>query len=235
MVSTDAAVRIAEIYSSRQGEGFLTGTPSVFVRVSGCNLRCDFCDTPFTSWQPEGESTGVDAIVERVLAETPGHVVVTGGEPLLFDEVVPLCRLLRAAGRHVTIETAGTVDQPVECDLLSLSPKLSNSTPSLARAGAWRERHERTRDAPQVVRRLLRDYVYQLKFVVETPADCDELLDWLARFPEVRRDRVLLMPQGVDSQRLSQIGAWLEPYCREHDFVFCPRRHIEWYGAVRGT
>src|SRR5438874_12490999 len=98
-------MRIAEVYTSRQGEGLLTGTPSVFVRTSGCNLRCWFCDTPYTSWQPEGEDWSVDAVVEeaRRLAAEIRHVVVTGGEPMLFAELIPLCARLHSAGLHITI------------------------------------------------------------------------------------------------------------------------------------
>lgn len=226
---------IAEIYRSRQGEGLLTGTESVFVRVSGCNLRCDFCDTPYTSWQPEGTHLTLDEVLQRVLAYETPHVVLTGGEPLLFDEVVPLCEQLRRSRHHITIETAGTVSQPVACDLMSISPKLSNSTPSVERAGPWRERHERSRDVPAVIQQLTTGYEYQLKFVVGSLADCLEVEDWLQRYPLARRDRVLLMPQGTDPRTLDGIAIWLEPYCREQQLLFCPRRHIEWYGAVRGT
>lgn len=228
-------VLIAEIYRSLQGEGFLTGTDSVFVRVSGCNLRCDFCDTPYTSWQPEGANQSVAQVLEAVLAYPVRHVVLTGGEPLLFDELVPLCDQLRQRQWHITIETAGTVWQPVACDLMSISPKLGNSTPSLARAGAWRERHERARDVPEVIARLLAEYEYQLKFVVASLADCREVEEWLRRYPAARRDRTLLMPEGTSLAALQAIGEWLEPYCRERQLTFCPRRHIEWYGAVRGT
>lgn len=228
-------LRISEIYRSKQGEGLLTGTPSVFVRVSGCNLRCGFCDTPYTSWAPEGETMKLDDLFERVVALETRHVVLTGGEPMLFDAIVEFCARLRDSDFHLTIETAGTVDQPVACDLMSISPKLSNSTPSVELAGAWRDRHERTRDAPQVIERLVRDYAYQLKFVIATLDDCHEVQNWLTRFPAVQRERVLLMPEGTDPQRLEQIGHWLQPYCDEHGLRFCPRRHIEWYGARRGT
>ena len=128
-------MRIAEIYLSRQGEGFLTGTESVFVRVSGCNLRCHYCDTPFASWRPEGEDFSAAEIQEQVLAYDCPHVVLTGGEPLLFSELIPLCGGLRTRGRHITIETAGTLYLPLECDLLSISPKLANSTPSRGAGG----------------------------------------------------------------------------------------------------
>ena len=228
---------IAEIYSSLQGEGLLTGRPSIFVRASGCNLRCWFCDTPYTSWQPEGEDWSVEAIfdeVERLKAQIH-DVVITGGEPMLFAELIPLCQRLKAAGLHITIETAGTLFLPVECDLMSISPKLASSTPSEERAGRWAARHEQTRHQKDVIGRLTNDYKYQLKFVIDTPADLAEVNVWLAEFPQVDRRRVLLMPQGIVPSGLAQIGQWLEPYCREHGFVFCPRKHIEWYGARRGT
>jgi 7-carboxy-7-deazaguanine synthase len=163
------------------------------------------------------------------------HVVITGGEPMLFAELIPLCDALHAAGWHITIETAGTLYLPVRCDLLSLSPKLAGSTPSAQRAGKWAARHEQTRHQPEVIRRLTREHDYQLKFVIDTPADLAEVQAWLGEFPHVRQDRVLLMPQGTEVQSLGGIGQWLEPYCREHGFVFCPRKHIEWYGATRGT
>ena len=128
-----AAVRIAEIYLSIQGEGLLTGCESVFVRTSGCNLRCWFCDTPFASWNPEGEDLSISEIVRQVRSHDCRHVVLTGGEPMLWSELVPLTTALRREGHHITIETAGTLYLPVHCDLLSLSPKLASSTPDRRR------------------------------------------------------------------------------------------------------
>src|SRR3569623_1543668 len=131
-------MRIAEIFASRQGEGLLTGTPSVFVRASGCNLRCWFCDTPYTSWEPEGDDRSVEEIVaeiERLKTAEIKHVVLTGGEPMLFAELIPLSQRLSTAGFHITVETAGTLDLPVTCDLMSISPKLANSTPTAAHSG----------------------------------------------------------------------------------------------------
>ncbi|MBI4908810.1 MAG: 7-carboxy-7-deazaguanine synthase QueE, partial [Acidobacteria bacterium] len=122
-------MKISEIFYSIQGEGVLAGVPSVFVRTSGCNLRCVWCDTPYTSWSPEGVDMTIAAIVERVAADSKGHVVVTGGEPMIQPQIGELTRALRGLGQHITIETAGTVAPEVECDLMSISPKLSNSTP----------------------------------------------------------------------------------------------------------
>ena len=228
-------MRLAEIYRSVQGEGLLTGASSVFVRVSGCNLRCWFCDTPYASWAPEGEDWPLDDIVEQVHRLGTDHVVVTGGEPMLYAELIPLCQRLQDAGAHITIETAGTLYLPVRCDLMSISPKLANSTPPLERGGNWTARHERTRHSPDVVRRLMAEHRWQLKFVVDAPQDLAEIESYLAHFPALERKGVLLMPQGIDQAELAAKGAWLEPYCREHGYGFCPRKHIEWFGAVRGT
>src|SRR3954454_17489655 len=104
-------MKIAEIFYSIQGEGKLTGVPSVFVRISGCNLRCVWCDTPYASWDPEGEDLQVDQIVQRVVAFGAHHVVVTGGEPMIMPDIAQLCDALKG---HITIETAATVFHPVK-------------------------------------------------------------------------------------------------------------------------
>jgi 7-carboxy-7-deazaguanine synthase len=228
-------MRIAEIYRSVQGEGFLTGVPSVFVRASGCNLRCWFCDTPYTSWRPEGRDMSVDEIVAQAEEWEARHAVVTGGEPMLFAELIPLCGRLRAAGRHVTIETAGTLYLPVGCDLMSISPKFATSAPSATSHPRWHRRHERERHRPEVIRQLIAEHDYQIKFVIDSPEDLQTVGCYLAEFPEVSRERVLLMPQGIDQEELESRASWLRPYCRAEGLVFCPRKQIEWFGPVRGT
>jgi 7-carboxy-7-deazaguanine synthase len=230
-----AAVRIAEIYLSIQGEGLLTGCESVFVRTSGCNLRCWFCDTPFASWNPEGEDLSCAEIVEQVLSHGCRYVVITGGEPMLWSELVPLTAALSERGQHITIETAGTLYLPVHCNLLSLSPKLGNSAPDRRRHPRWHVRHEQTRHAPQVVRRLIREYPYQVKFVVDRPQDFAEVQAYLDSMPEIDRSRVMLMPQGTNPDELAARAAWLKPYCERTGLRYCPRKHIEWFGLVRGT
>ncbi len=228
-------MRIAEIFQSIQGEGRLTGTESVFVRVGGCNLRCSFCDTPYASWSPEGEELSVDEIIVRVEPFDCPHVVLTGGEPMLFAEAVPLCAELRRLGRHVTIETAATLYLPVECDLMSISPKLSNSRPSPESDPDWARRHEKQRHRADVVRRLVAEYDYQVKFVVDRPEDCREIESYLAELPEIDRARAMLMPQGIDQQELAKKAQWLEPYCKQNSLQYCPRRQVEWFGQQRGT
>jgi 7-carboxy-7-deazaguanine synthase len=228
-------LKIAEIYASIQGEGLLAGTPSAFVRASGCNLRCWFCDTPYASWQPEGDDLAVDKILDEVRRHDARHVVLTGGEPMLFAEIVPLTEALRAEGRHITIETAGTLYLDLACDLMSISPKLANSAPPVEQDPRWHRRHERTRHRPEVVRRLIERYPWQLKFVVDQPADCRDVEAYLAELPAVNRGRVMLMPQGTQQVELAKQQDWLAPYCQEHGLLYCPRKQIEWFGLTRGT
>jgi 7-carboxy-7-deazaguanine synthase len=228
-------MRIAEIYKSVQGEGLLTSTPSVFVRTSGCNLRCWYCDTPFASWQPEGSDFAVDEIVAEVEEWDCRHVVLTGGEPLLFAELIPLAEQLRKRGQHITVETAGTLFLPIHCDLMSISPKLSGSAPDPVRHSHWSRRHQRQRFQVEVLRELVRRYDYQLKFVIDRREEIAEVQELLTHLPSVRQDRVMLMPQGTSREELAERGAWLEPLCAQTGWTFCPRRQIEWFGPVRGT
>jgi len=224
-------LRIAELFYSLQGEGALVGVPSVFIRTSGCNLRCAWCDTPYTSWQPEGTDLSLDQILDEVRGHPARHVVVTGGEPMIAPEIVALSGRLRAAGMHITIETAGTVFQPVACDLMSISPKLANSTPS---DPGWSGRHERLRIQPDVLAELMSRYEHQLKFVVARPEDLDEVREIITTL-QAARDRVILMPEGTDHERLRERGLWLAEICKNEGFRFSPRLHVELWGNQRGV
>jgi 7-carboxy-7-deazaguanine synthase len=223
-------MRIAEIFYSLQGEGSLLGVPSVFVRTSGCNLRCSWCDTPYTSWQPEGEERSLDEILERVAAFPARHVVVTGGEPMIAPGIVELTERLRARGLHITIETAGTVFAPVACDLMSISPKLANSTPE----GPWATRHETLRFQPDILRRLIETYDYQLKFVVTTPEDLGEIGSMLDQL-KADRAKVILMPEGVEPSVLRERGVWLAEIAKREGFRLSPRLHVDLWGNRRGV
>lgn len=228
-------MNISEIYHSVQGEGQLQGTPSSFVRVAGCNLRCWFCDTPFASWKPEGEDRSVSEILEEVESHPTDHVVLTGGEPLLFAEMIPLTRQLHRMGKHITIETAGTLQLPVTCDLMSISPKLANSDPSLEKAPKWRARHQRDRYRPDVLHQLLGQYPSQLKFVIDKPDDVLEVEAYLSEFDYIRPDQIWLMPQGVEQRQLAAKQIWLKLECDRRGWHLCERKHIEWFGNLRGV
>jgi 7-carboxy-7-deazaguanine synthase len=229
---------ISEIFHSIQGEGELTGVPSVFVRTSGCNLRCVWCDTPYTSWKPEGEEMQVEVVVERVLSFPCSHVVLTGGEPMVAKGIHELVARLRQAGKHITIETAGTIaPEGIACDLASISPKLANSTPSPEFAGtAWVERHEKTRLQPEILSQWIDSYPFQLKFVVSDAqqlVEITQLLIFLDR--SIPACKALLMPEGVTVETLGSRRDWLIDACKQHGYRFCQRLHIDLFGNTRGT
>lgn len=228
---------ISEIFYSLQGEGELSGVPSVFVRTSGCNLRCNWCDTPYASWAPEGAPMSVPEIVAAVRTHPGRHVVVTGGEPMIAPEIKTLTARLKELGYHITIETAGTVaPDGIVCDLASLSPKLKNSAPDARLDDAWRKKHDTLRWQPEVVRVWLAAYGYQLKFVVAQPAEVDEIEAMLAQLGgEIPRARVLLMPEGVTVEALRAKAGWLGELCKGRGYRYAPRLHIELYGNKRGT
>ena len=223
-------MRVAEIFYSVQGEGSLVGTPSVFVRTSGCNLRCAWCDTPYASWEPEGQDLAVSDVVSEVVGYGPRRVVITGGEPMIVPEIVALSQELRRAGLHITIETAGTVYAAVTCDLMSISPKLSNSTPQ----GRWAAQHERLRIQPDILQRLTSAYEYQLKFVVASPQDLPEIQSLLEQIG-AERGKVILMPEGTEAPLLRERALWLVEICKREGFRYSPRLHIDLYGNRRGV
>jgi 7-carboxy-7-deazaguanine synthase len=224
-------VKISEIFYSVQGEGMLVGVPSVFVRTSGCNLRCVWCDTPYTSWQPEGQERSVDSILDEVNSYGASHVVVTGGEPMIAPEIQELSARLT---QHLTVETAGTVDANVRCDLMSISPKLANSTPHTRDNGRWADRHERLRYQPEILRRLIQLYPYQLKFVITDPGDLGQVNSIVSDIG-ASRSRVLLMPEGVDAAILAERGRWLADIAKREGFRLTPRLHIDLWGNRRGV
>lgn len=226
-------MKVSEIFYSIQGEGVLAGVPSVFVRVSGCNLRCVWCDTPYTSWSAEGRETSVEEILAEVRGYGASHAVLTGGEPMIFPEAVELTRRLKEASVHLTIETAGTVYQPVVCDLMSISPKLANSTPLEREGGRWAAQHDRLRYQPDVLRKLTSEYNYQLKFVVTGPEDTLEIERIIA---EIGGDptHVVLMPEGTSAGAIRERAQWLAELCKRHGFRYSPRLHVDIWGNERG-
>jgi len=231
-------MRIAEIFYSIQGEGKLTGVPSVFIRTSGCNLRCGWCDTPYASWHPEGALMTEMEILAAAAVHPTSHVVLTGGEPMIAPGVASLAAQLKARGHHVTIETAATVaPQGIACDLASLSPKLGHSTPSTAVAGElWAARHERNRLNLSVLRAWIGNYAFQLKFVVRAAADVAEIQSLLNELSvRVPPENVLLMPEGTTEISLRERAGWLVDICKQTGYRFCPRVQVALFGHTRGT
>jgi 7-carboxy-7-deazaguanine synthase len=245
-VDASAALPVNELFHSLQGEGRLVGTPSVFVRTSGCNLRCWFCDSYHTSWEPTGAWLSVDEIVERVEEFDAEHVVLTGGEPLVHEASADLLDRLAERGYHTTVETNGTVYRDAAIDLASVSPKLASSTPTEQNAPegvdpeAWTERHEDRRIDYDALTRLVEEYGTQLKFVVTGPDDVPEietLVDEVrdrASVP-VPNDRVLLMPEGVTREQVDETRTVVADLALEHGYRYTPRLHVDLWNDAPGT
>jgi len=229
-------MKLSELFYSIQGEGKLVGVPSVFVRASGCNLRCTWCDTPYASWEPEGADVSVAEIVARVVGFGARHAVLTGGEPMIMPEIVDLCDALKTRGMHITMETAATVHKEVKIDLASLSPKLSNSTPTEREGGRFARAHEQLRINVPVIQRFIDTSPdFQLKFVVSSEADLAEIRTILDGLKGVRGEDVLLMPEGTDARTLDERAGWVSEVCKREGFRYCPRLHVTLYGNKRGT
>jgi 7-carboxy-7-deazaguanine synthase len=228
-------MRISEIFYSIQGEGRLSGVPSAFIRTSGCNLRCVWCDTPYTSWSPDGKEMTLEEILHAIESYPLRHVVLTGGEPLLSHEIEELSVRLKDAGAHVTIETAATIFKPVSCDLVSMSPKLSNSTPWQKQNGRFATMHEQHRLNYNVVQQFIDSYDYQLKFVVDREQDLVEVRQIVDALKNVDTSRVLIMAQARNRRQLHQKSRWIVELCKQFGYGYSPRLHIELYGNRRGV
>jgi 7-carboxy-7-deazaguanine synthase len=226
-------MRVSEIFYSLQGEGGLVGVPSIFIRLAGCPLRCRWCDTKY-AWD---EAAGTDYSVEQILHALEQwaceFAVVTGGEPMTNSGLPELVRRLKTSGKHVTIETAGIAYIPdMPCDLMSISPKLSNSTPAEAKAARL---HEDSRLDLAVLAELVANYAYQLKFVVDSEEDLDEIQQTVGQLPRVDRRNIMLMPQGETRDEVLARSPMVADMCKRSGFVFCQRLQCVLWDNARQT
>ena len=219
---------INELFYSLQGEGSLAGVPSIFIRLAGCPLRCTWCDTKY-AWDPaEGQEMSSQQVLEAIGEYPTRYVVITGGEPMVHEGVSELAAAILEKGYHLTIETAGIrfIDG-LEADLMSISPKLSNSDPENGTQPA--ERLDRG-----VLRQLMAAYDYQLKFVVDKPEDLNEIADTLHSLDGVDFYKVWLMPQATQTDEYLEKSRWLVDYCKQTGFSFSPRLQVMLWGPQRG-
>jgi len=242
--ASEGDLPINELFCSLQGEGRLAGVPSVFVRTSGCNLRCWFCDSYHTSWEPTGDWYSVDDVLAAVAEYDADHVVLTGGEPLVHDASVALLEALADRGYHTTVETNGTIAVDAPIDLASVSPKLESSTPTAERDpkgdGEWADRHEARRLDVDVLAEFVDEYETQLKFVVTGPDDMGEIEDAVARVRDaadatVPDDSVLLMPEGQTREQLTETRRVVADLALEYGYRYTPRLHVDLWNDAPGT
>ncbi|HEC03782.1 MAG TPA: 7-carboxy-7-deazaguanine synthase QueE [Phycisphaerales bacterium] len=223
---------VNEIFYSLQGEGFLAGIPSVFVRLAGCPLRCRWCDTKYALAEDAGDDLTIAEIVEAVCKLRCRFVVITGGEPMVNFEVRQLARELKDAGKHITIETAGIAYIPdIPCDLMSISPKLSNSVPDDVKLAAM---HKDSRLDLAVLGELAANYNHQLKFVVDSVNDLAEVQQVIDETGNVGSDTVMLMPQAATREELSAKSPMVAEMCKCAGYAFCQRLHILLWDDKRG-
>ena len=231
-------MKISELFFSIQGEGELTGVPSVFVRTSGCNLRCRWCDTKYASWKPEGENVTINDLLDKVCSYPARHVVISGGEPMIAKGIEEFTHLLKESGKHITIETAGTIaPNGIQCDLASLSPKLSDSTPKEGDINKeWIDRHESKRLDYGILSEWVNSYNFQLKFVVSKEEEIKEIQNVIRRIEgKILPQKVLLMPEGIDPDTLRSRYDLLIDLCKENGYRLCHRLHIDLFGNTPGT
>jgi 7-carboxy-7-deazaguanine synthase len=234
----EGKMQVSEIFYSLQGEGMLAGVPSVFVRFTGCPLRCRWCDTKY-AWQ---ESAGDDCSLEKIVRDVQPWdcrcVVITGGEPMINpdlsarSELVELTAGLKRCGKHITIETAGIgYIEGLTCDLMSISPKLSNSVPVDSEEA---KRHEELRLDTAVLGKLISTYNYQLKFVVDRESDLEEIKETLEQVGIVDPARVFLMPQVRTREELVDKGPMVAEMCKNTGYVLGQRLQVLLWNNDRG-
>jgi 7-carboxy-7-deazaguanine synthase len=219
-------MRVSEIFKSIQGEGIRAGRVSVFVRLAGCDLHCRWCDTPYALSKEQGEEMNLAEIMEQVENYACETVVVTGGEPLIWPETPTLLYKLKQQGKVVTLETNATQYRPVECDLVSISPKLANARSEKGAELSWLNL--------EAIQSFIDNNKVQVKFVVETEPDVDEVEDILSQLRDIERREVLLMPQARTKQEYRQRAPQVAQMCIERNFGFSPRLQIELWGGQRG-
>jgi 7-carboxy-7-deazaguanine synthase len=225
-------MKVSEIFYSLQGEGFLAGMPSVFVRLAGCPLRCKWCDTKYAWDNDSGENYSIETILQTIQQWPCKFIVITGGEPMINSSLPKLVRQLKALGKHITIETAGIAYIPdMSCDLMSISPKLSNSTPTDPKLLAI---HEDSRLDLSVLRELLYHYNYQLKFVVDSQNDLPEIQQTIEEIGDIDLEKVMLMPQAATRDELLAKSPMVVEMCKCTGFVFCNRLQILLWDNKRG-
>ena len=225
-------MKVSEIFYSQQGEGFLAGTPSVFVRLSGCPLKCRWCDTKYAQPPHSGQDYSIDEIAERTKQWQCRHFVITGGEPMVNSELPLLARTLKKNDRHITIETAGVAFVPdLDCDLMSISPKLSNSIPVEPHLA---EIHKKWMLNFSVLHELISHYEYQLKFVVDSPEDLPEICETIEQIGNVNSKKVLLMVQAAARTQLMEKMPMVTEMCKQAGFSFSPRLQVLLWNNKRG-
>jgi 7-carboxy-7-deazaguanine synthase len=224
-------VKISEIFKSIQGEGRLEGVPSVLVRLSGCNLNCCWCDTKDRF--PSEKSLEIDCndLTEQLSSYNCKNLIITGGEPLINPQILEITRTLKEAGFHITIETNATVIKTIDCDLVSMSPKLSHSIPYNSSNWQLIEQHNKSRLNLEAIKYFIKNYDYQIKLVVRDRAeDFDEINDLLNQIGDYDPFKVLIMPLASSRNQLFKVQKNLVRLCIKNGLRYANRLQLQIWG-----
>lgn len=231
-------MKITELFATLQGEGFFSGYPCFFIRTSGCNLRCNWCDTKFASWNPEGDNYSIDDIMKEISDNSWNeikHVVISGGEPMMQNQMAELVDRLHENDHYVTIETAGTIfKEDVKADLFSISPKLNNSFPSKEEYPKEFKLHTKNNTFENLPLFIGSDLNYQFKFVVEGRNDVPEIKSLVSKY-NIPNEKVFIMPEGVEREVIQSRLLELAEICKEENWILTNRLHVQIWGKMRGV
>ena len=230
------SLNVADIFYSLQGEGPHAGRPAIFVRFSGCNLRCkwgdSYCDTPYASWEPETAMLSLEQLLERVEAIAPECklVILTGGEPTLQNHLPEVCQALAEAGYELHLETNGLGPIPPQIDCVVCSPKLADSTPM---GTVHQEQHELLRRQLHPDLRSGDPRLYW-KFVITSASDWDEI-QRIVETAGAPKHHVFLMPEGATRQELQKHSEYVAAEAMARGYLFSHRLHILLWDGARAT
>jgi 7-carboxy-7-deazaguanine synthase len=209
-------MKVTELFYSIQGEGINSGVPSIFIRLTGCNMIpiCEWCDTKYA--MEEGKEMSTMEIIKTIQGYNCNHIVLTGGEPSLQLSEIERFLCMKDISMKVEIETNGTLKVPeVWFNTITVSPKKQ-----------------------KIDERLLRDYnnyknTY-FKFVISNKIDFsfwDDLIHELNLKPE----KIIMMPEGIEDAKIKETAKWLVEKCKDNNYRFSPRLQVWLYGNKRGV
>lgn len=224
-------MRLTEIFKTIQCEGTLTGMVSVIVRLGGCNLQCKWCDERFSSRAKGGLEISINELLKKINKYNCKNIIITGGEPLIYKEIIELSNRLKDADYHVTIETNATIQKRINCDLISMSPKLSHSIPNNIPS----EGYERKRINIEAIRYYIRNYDYQIKFVVGLEEDFNEIEAILLKIGDYDRSKILIMPLASSRRQLFAIQKNIVKLCVERNYRYGNRLQLQIWGKGKET
>ena len=208
-------MQVSEIFYTIQGEGTNVGKPAVFLRLSGCHLRCTWCDTKYTWELNSGKKMSTAEVIKELKKFPCQHLIITGGEPLIQQSAIT--ELVKKLPEYfIEIETSGSLPSFINqhVDQYNCSPKLSNS------------------QNKKITLHPLPPEKTFYKFVVSEPKNVEEIKKFIKK-NKLPQDRVILMPEGIKKRELEQRTKWLVEICKKENLRFSPRLHINIWGNKR--